>query len=78
VGAVIDIVVWLRSLGLGKYEAAFRENDERDAKRSRHLANSHLALNNSVQVHMLARVRGGYALPSIARHIGSVNVVNLV
>jgi SAM domain (Sterile alpha motif) len=26
-GAVMDIVVWLRSLGLGKYEAAFREND---------------------------------------------------
>jgi hypothetical protein len=25
--AVIDIVVWLRSLGLGKYEAAFRENE---------------------------------------------------
>src|SRR5580692_12377824 len=25
--AVMDIVVWLRSLGLGKYEAAFREND---------------------------------------------------
>ena len=27
VGAVMNIVVWLRSLGLGKYEAAFREND---------------------------------------------------
>src|SRR6476659_1187373 len=26
-GAVMDIVVWLRSLCLGKYEAAFREND---------------------------------------------------
>jgi hypothetical protein len=24
--AVMDIVVWLRSLGLGKYEAIFREN----------------------------------------------------
>jgi hypothetical protein len=24
---VMDIVVWLRSLGLGKYEAAFRDND---------------------------------------------------
>ena len=24
---VMDIVVWLRSLGLGKYEEAFREND---------------------------------------------------
>jgi class 3 adenylate cyclase len=23
----MDIVVWLRSLGLGKYEAAFRQND---------------------------------------------------
>jgi hypothetical protein len=23
----MDIVVWLRSLGLGKYEATFREND---------------------------------------------------
>ena len=23
----MDIVVWLRSLGLGKYEAAFRENE---------------------------------------------------
>src|SRR5712672_3093674 len=25
--AVMDIVVWLRSLGLGEYEAAFRENE---------------------------------------------------
>ena len=25
-GAIMDVVVWLRSLGLGKYEAAFREN----------------------------------------------------
>jgi SAM domain (Sterile alpha motif) len=23
----MDIVVWLRSVGLGKYEALFREND---------------------------------------------------
>ena len=27
VGAVMNIAVWLRSLGLGKYEAAFRENE---------------------------------------------------
>ena len=27
VGAIMDVMVWLRSLGLGKYEAAFREND---------------------------------------------------
>ena len=27
VGAVMDVVVWLRSLGLGKYEATFRENE---------------------------------------------------
>jgi hypothetical protein len=26
VGLVMDIVVWLRSLGLEQYEAAFREN----------------------------------------------------
>jgi hypothetical protein len=26
-GAIMDIVVWLRSLSLGKYEAIFREND---------------------------------------------------
>ena len=26
-GALMDIVVWLRGLGLGKYEAAFRENE---------------------------------------------------
>ena len=26
-GPVMDVVVWLRSLGLGKYEAAFRENE---------------------------------------------------
>src|SRR5262245_31108844 len=26
-GGIMDIVVWLRSLGLGKYEAAFRENE---------------------------------------------------
>src|SRR5215472_15040639 len=25
--AVMDVVVWLRSLGLGKYEAVFRENE---------------------------------------------------
>jgi hypothetical protein len=27
VGAIMDIVVWLRSLGLGKYEAVFGENE---------------------------------------------------
>ena len=27
VGLIMDVVVWLRSLGLGKYEAIFREND---------------------------------------------------
>ena len=27
VGAVMDIVGWLRSLGLERYEAAFRENE---------------------------------------------------
>jgi SAM domain (Sterile alpha motif) len=27
VGAIMDIVVWLRGLGLAKYEAIFREND---------------------------------------------------
>jgi SAM (Sterile alpha motif) domain-containing protein len=26
-GVIMDIVVWLRSLGLGKYEAIFRENE---------------------------------------------------
>jgi class 3 adenylate cyclase len=26
-GTIMDVVVWLRSLGLGKYEAAFRENE---------------------------------------------------
>src|SRR5262245_8994994 len=26
-GTFMDIVVWLRSLGIGKYEAVFREND---------------------------------------------------
>ncbi|MGO9047754.1 MAG: SAM domain-containing protein [Xanthobacteraceae bacterium] len=26
----MDVVVWLRSLGLGKYEALFRENDMLD------------------------------------------------
>src|ERR1700751_84814 len=26
-GAPMDVVVWLRSLGLDKYEAMFREND---------------------------------------------------
>jgi hypothetical protein len=36
----MDIVVWLRSLGLGKYEAAFRENeiDERIRPRPRQSA----------------------------------------
>jgi hypothetical protein len=27
----MDVVVWLRSLGLGKYEAIFRENDIDDS-----------------------------------------------
>jgi hypothetical protein len=27
VDAIMDVVVWLRSLGLGKYEAAFGENE---------------------------------------------------
>ena len=26
-GTVMDVVVWLRSPGLGKYDAAFRENE---------------------------------------------------
>ena len=26
-GVIMDVVVWLRSLGLGKYEAAFRDNE---------------------------------------------------
>src|ERR1700720_40447 len=26
-GAVMDVVVWLRGLGLGNYEAGFRENE---------------------------------------------------
>jgi hypothetical protein len=26
-GHLMDVVVWLRSLGLGKYEAVFHEND---------------------------------------------------
>ena len=26
-GVIMDVVVWLRSLGLGKYEAVFRENE---------------------------------------------------
>jgi hypothetical protein len=26
-GAVMDVAVWLRSLGLERYEAAFRENE---------------------------------------------------
>ena len=30
-GADMDVVVWLRGLGLGKYEAAFRENEVRNA-----------------------------------------------
>ena len=35
----MDIVVWLRGLGLGKYEAAFRENDidARDLKEAQAL-----------------------------------------
>ena len=32
VGVIMDIVVWLRSLGLGKYEAAFRENEIDETK----------------------------------------------
>ena len=31
--AVMDVVVWLRSLGLGRYEAAFRENEINDTIR---------------------------------------------
>jgi hypothetical protein len=30
----MDIAVWLRSMGLGKYEAAFRENDGADGVRA--------------------------------------------
>jgi hypothetical protein len=26
-GAVMDVAVWPRSLGLGRYEAAFRDNE---------------------------------------------------
>jgi SAM (Sterile alpha motif) domain-containing protein len=28
----MDIVVWLRSLGLGRYEAAFRDNEMASGK----------------------------------------------
>ncbi len=34
----MDVVVWLRSLGLGKYEAAFRENDIDDTRSARSTA----------------------------------------
>ncbi len=37
----MDVVVWLRSLGLGKYEAAFREN-EIDETVLRSLTEEHL------------------------------------
>ena len=30
----MDTVVWLRSLGLGQYEAAFRENERCDRSRT--------------------------------------------
>ena len=30
-GSIMDVVVWLRSLGLGKYEAAFRDNEVDDS-----------------------------------------------
>src|SRR5262252_2702111 len=39
--AVMDVVVWLRSLGLGKYEAIFREN-EIDETVLRSLTDEHL------------------------------------
>ena len=29
-GVIMDIVVWLRSLGLERYEAVFRENEQWD------------------------------------------------
>ena len=41
----MDIVVWLRGLGLGKYEATFRENeiDERSHPTSRRRTSKSLA-----------------------------------
>ena len=36
----MDIVVWLRSLGLGKYEAIFRENEIDETRTSRSLASA--------------------------------------
>jgi hypothetical protein len=39
----MDIVVWLRNLGLGKYEAAFRDNDI-DETAFRNMITGHIVL----------------------------------
>jgi len=61
----MDIVVWLRSLGLGKYEAAFREN-EIDETVLRSLTDEHLkqlgvtALGHRLKLlEAIAALRGG-------------------
>ena len=55
----MDIVVWLRSLGLGKYEAAFRENSAGQA--------AVFLAKYASKVRMLIRSRGLAA--SMSRHL---------
>jgi hypothetical protein len=44
VSAIMDILVWLRSLGLEEYEAAFRQNkiNDRVLPRLRHMRSKHV------------------------------------
>ena len=74
----MDIVVWLRSLGLGKYEAAFCEN-EIDETVLPSLSEEHLkqlgvtALGHRVKLRMLsllcAATRSARPLPSMPPHL---------
>jgi hypothetical protein len=70
----MDVVVWLRSLGLGKYEAAFRENeiDETVLPSLTHeILKDHECVQLSVEIGEYAlRLRGARILNDHVEQIG--------
>ena len=71
----MDVVVWLRSLGLGKYEAAFREN-EIDETVLPSLTEEHLKqlgrprIDPTLEKRIQNQLRGGKGMLKIAAELG--------
>ena len=63
----MDVVVWLRSLGLGKHEAAFRENDiDELSKHTRPVGSAHRPREPTVAAGASDLRRRGLELGAIA------------